>query len=411
MTEGVGLSARGPAGGRPVLDDRPKLLWVADAPAPSNVRQALNGRWELIPYRRDVSLRQQLGAVSLAVLYADGACTANRIDELVRRLSGSPAVAVVLVPEKDQSAWEAVSRRQGQFVCAAQTAAPCALAATFAAAAALQPAIRDLRSELSAARMIDPAAQGGAVEDLKEEMRLAARLQRDFLPQSLPEVGPVRFGVVFRPASWLSGDIYDIIRLDETHVGFYVADAMGHGMPAALLTMFVKKALQTKQIIGNTYQIVPPEVSLARLNADICDQGLSSCQFCTAVYAVLDTAELTLTFARAGHPEPLLIRPNGSAQRLESRGSLLGVFPQDDIEPRRVQLGPGDRLLAYSDGAEEVLCHNPAGPRRQLEDLAAPWAAVPRDQLLAELTARADARRPGNRYDDDITFILADIEP
>ena len=125
------------------------------------------------------------------------------------------------------------------------------------AAGELQPAIRDLRDELSTARAARAPENAGAFQGLQEEMRLAARLQQDFLPRSLPEVGAVRFGVLFRPVSWLSGDIYDIARLDETHVGFYVVDAMGHGMPAALLTMFVKKALQTKRIIGNTYQIIP----------------------------------------------------------------------------------------------------------------------------------------------------------
>ena len=82
------------------------------------------------------------------------------------------------------------------------------------------------------------------------------------MSRRLPEVGPIRFGALYRPATWVSGDIYDVVRLDETHVGFYVADAVGHGMPAALLTMFIKKALLTKRILGHTYEILPPHVSL-----------------------------------------------------------------------------------------------------------------------------------------------------
>ncbi|HAU37257.1 MAG TPA: hypothetical protein DCX07_06020, partial [Phycisphaerales bacterium] len=105
------------------------------------------------------------------------------------------------------------------------------LAARLDAAAALQPTIVRLRDELAAARQASDKAERTFVE-LGEEMRLAARLQRDFLPRRLPEVGPARFGVLYRPATWVSGDIYDILRLDETHVGFYVADAVGHGMPA-----------------------------------------------------------------------------------------------------------------------------------------------------------------------------------
>ena len=349
--------------------------------------------------------------MSLALLYANGAGDVGRFEEVLSHLSGTGAVGVVLVPEQDRAAWQTVWRRGGQFVCASQAAPPAELAATLAAAAALQPAIHDLRSRLSRANAACPPEDVGALEGLREEMRLAARLQRDFLPHRLPEVGPLRFSVLFRPASWVSGDIYDVARLDETHVGFYVVDAMGHGLPAALLTMFVKKALQTKRIIGNTYEIVPPEASLAQLDADICEHEFSNCQFCTAIYGVLDTAELSLTFARAGHPEVLLVRPDGSVRRLRSRGSLLGVLPDNHIEAKRLPLERGDRLLAYTDGAEEILCRGPDGQRRQLEEVASAWAGLPRDQVLQEVGACADAAPPDLRYEDDITFIVVDIEP
>ena len=101
---------------------------------------------------------------------------------------------------------------------------------------------------------------------LDEELRLAARLQRDFLPKSLPQLGDVRFHTLFRPAGYVSGDIYDVMRLDEQHVAFYIADAVGHGMPAALLTMFLKHALATKEIYGGGYRLLKPSESMARLN-------------------------------------------------------------------------------------------------------------------------------------------------
>src|SRR6202453_5516879 len=84
---------------------------------------------------------------------------------------------------------------------------------------------------------------------LDEELRLAAKLQQDFLPKTLPQIGPVHFHTLFLPAGYVSGDFYDVMRLDEKHIGFYIADAVGHGVPAALLTMFIKHALATKQII------------------------------------------------------------------------------------------------------------------------------------------------------------------
>jgi len=66
-----------------------------------------------------------------------------------------------------------------------------------------------------------------------QELRLDSRLQRDFLPKQLPTVGDIRFHVLYRPATWVCGDVYDVQRLDERFIGFYLADAVGHGVAAA----------------------------------------------------------------------------------------------------------------------------------------------------------------------------------
>ena len=212
--------------------------------------------------------------------------------------------------------------------------------------------------------------------------------------------------MLYRPASFVSGDIYDIARLDETRVGLYIADAVGHGMPAALMTMFIKRALQTKRIVGNTYEILPPEVSLAQVNEDICSQELSSCQFCTAVYAVLDTADLSLAYARAGHPEPLLVRRDGGTELLGGNGCLLGVFEGQAFEPRRVQLEPGDRVILYTDGAHDALRTERELP---FAEILAPFLRLPRDDLLIQLNMRIEAAGRRDRPADDITIIVLDV--
>ena len=387
-----------------------KLLWLGELSHSTAVRNVLGDHWQLTPFRSDRPLAEQLREVCLAVVYTNGHDDIQGLGAILNDLDRSAVVAVVMPPADARASWRMLSRRRGQFICLAQEASAQQLAAALTAAASLQPAIHNLHTELSAARGL--SGDGATpVAELDEEMRLASRLQRDFLPRSLPQVGPVRFDVAFHPASWVSGDIYDVTRLDETHVGFYVADAVGHGMPAALMTMFIKKSLQTKRITGNTYEIVPPEASLAQLNADICQQDLTSCQFCTAVYAVLDTADLMLTFARAGHPKPLLIGSDGSIRLLPCPGSLLGVFPDAEFESRRIQLSPGDRLLVYSDGAEEVLCHVGEDTDRPLPEVADVWRGMPRDELIRYLATRAkDRPRGGSRFEDDITVLIVDVE-
>src|SRR5439155_5857770 len=143
-----------------------------------------------------------------------------------------------------------------------------------------------LRLEVNALRRRDQTLHF-YLSRVDDEMRLAARLQQDFLPKSLPQVGRVHFHTLFRPAGYVSGDLYDVMRLDEKHVGFYMADAVGHGMPAALLTMFIKNALVTKEIGAGGYRLLAPGETIAKLNEALVGQNLSYATFATAIYGLI----------------------------------------------------------------------------------------------------------------------------
>lgn len=192
-------------------------------------------------------------------------------------------------------------------------------------------------------------------DNLAEQLRLAGLVQQDFLPTQLPSTDEVQWATVFLPAEWVSGDIYDIVRIDEQHIGFYVADVVGHGMPAALLTIFLKQALLMRETYESNYHIFPPAEVLKNLNMRMAAQKLSGYQFATCCYCLLNIKTLQLTFARAGHPYPILIRGGQQLEQLEIRGSLLGVFEQAEYTQQTVQLQPGDKLLLYSDGAEPFI--------------------------------------------------------
>jgi serine phosphatase RsbU (regulator of sigma subunit) len=383
-------------------------LWLSDEAAPANVRRAAQGRWRLRHGRRREPLAPQLHHAALALVsLGSQANDPKELSDLVDAVDRADAVAVVLLPADARLAWRVLSRHEGKFLCVRRDIAPEELAARMDAAASLQPALHKLQEELAVARSMW-TRQGDAMGEMDEEMRLAARLQRDFLPRRLPEVGPVRFAALYRPLGWVSGDIYDVARLDESHVGFYVADVVGHGLPAALLTMFIKRGLQTKRIEGNSYQIIPPHTALAQLNADLCEQNLTSCQFCTAAYCVLDVPSLTLSYARAGHPEPIVVHADGSASALASDGPLLGVFPDAQFALATAKLSPGDRVILYSDGAEESLGGARRSREKLMEVLATQWRR-PRGEMLLYLTGLIDDGRQRNQGADDITIIVMDV--
>ena len=191
-------------------------------------------------------------------------------------------------------------------------------------------------------------------EDTQHQLEMAAHVQRNFLPNRLPDSDKFRWAAMFRPAEWVSGDMYDITRLDEQHIGFYLADAVGHSMPAALLTMFLKQATVMRQTIGNDYYIFQPWEVMKTLNLRMSEQELAGCLFATSFYATLNTETLLLKYARAGHPYPILIREDKIVQ-LQSRGGLLGVFPEAEFQQRSLQLRSHDKLFVYSDGGEPLV--------------------------------------------------------
>jgi len=196
---------------------------------------------------------------------------------------------------------------------------------------------------------------GALVDNLAEQLRMAGLVQHDFLPTQLPNTDEVQWATSFMPAEWVSGDIYDIVRIDEQHIGFYVVDAVGHSMPAALLTIFLKQALAMRETLDNNYRIFSPAEVIKNLNVRMAVQKLSGYQFATCCYCLLNIKTLQLTYARAGHPYPILIRLHEPPRQLETRGSLLGIFEHAEYVQQSVQLQLGDKLLLYSDGAEPFI--------------------------------------------------------
>lgn len=246
---------------------------------------------------------------------------------------------------------------------------------------------------------------GDLVDSLTEQLRLAGLVQRDFLPSHLPNCDEARWAAMFLPAEWVSGDIYDVARIDEQHVGFYLADAVGHSMPAALLTIFIKQALVMRETIGNSYSIFPPADVMKNLNLKMADQKLSGYQFATCCYGLLNIKTRQLTFARAGHPYPILLRPGQPPQQLQTRGSLLGIFENAEFVQRTIQLEAGDRLLLYSDGAESLIGRLSGEEGFQFtEDLVAVKDA-PITEIIDRLTELADNRKVDPAEIDDLTIV------
>ena len=192
-------------------------------------------------------------------------------------------------------------------------------------------------------------------EQIDNELLLAGQLQRDFLPKQLPNVPGLQFVTLMRPYSWVSGDIYDIFRIDENHVGMYVADAVGHGVAAGLLTMFIKQAITPKRVENKSYRILPPAEVLHELNQSMSLHNLPNCQYVTICYSVINFRTLKAQVARAAHPAPVVMDRDGEIRPVEcDAGCVIGVFPEQKYVQTEIDLRPGQRMVIYSDGLEEA---------------------------------------------------------
>ena len=244
-----------------------------------------------------------------------------------------------------------------------------------------------------------------AYQQIDGELELARRIQRSFLPQEMPQVSGARFAAHFEMCGHVGGDFYDVFRLDESHVGLYVADAMGHGVPAALLTIFVKKGVRAKEVFGKQYRLVPPAEVLGRLNRDLVEQALSDQPFITMIYALFDHRERTLRFARAGHPHPLYLPRDGEPCRWEVNGSLLGIFETSFAEQTH-RLNVGDKVLLYSDGIDGARFGGCEPGLESLLACAVLHRARPVEELVPLLVGElfATGERP-----DDLTLLGLEV--
>ncbi len=398
-------TAPNPVFARPCAPGDAIVLWISNDPPPEDLARAIAGRCRIRPISLGDSITGHLDGVTAAVI-SPGEAAPGQVARVLAELKQTPLVGL-LIGDLSSAPQPGPADGPSRIVIAPPDAPAAALAAQLTTLLQLQPAISALQAELEHARKA-----GGEMDNtfgqIEEEMRLAARLQRDFLPKQLPDVGSVAFSVMFRPASWVSGDIYDVLRLDETQTGFYVADAVGHGMPAALLTMFIKQALPTKRIAGRAYEIIAPDNAMIELNRAICDQGLSSCQFCTAVYGIIDSKTLDLTYARGGHPEPLLLGADGTVAELDAPGTLLGVFEEATFELGRVRLSPGDRIVLHSDGAECVFRNAGSSGRDEFVEAVVSHRHLPIDEFVFQLSGLIDNRQGSLHPEDDVTILVVE---
>ncbi len=193
---------------------------------------------------------------------------------------------------------------------------------------------------------------------LENELNIAQDIQSSLLPKKLPEYKDYEISAFFKPAKRVGGDFYDFFELGENKLGIIIGDVSGKGLGAAIYTTLIKGIFQTLAYESSS------TVELFEKANSLIYNMLDKKSFITAIYAVLDTSNNTLTFSRAGH-EPLLIYEYGSGEfkSYVNKGLGLGLDKGsklvDNLEEQTVNIKVKDTILIYTDGLVDL--NNNAG--------------------------------------------------
>ncbi len=252
-------------------------------------------------------------------------------------------------------------------------------------------------------------------DQMDQEMRMAGRLQRDLLPARMPGRPGLRFAQLYRPATWVSGDFYDVFDIDDSHVGIFQGDAMGHGAAAALVTMFLRQALEPVREIDGARLIVPPAEVLDKMHRALARQDLPNAQFVTAAYAVMNAVSGELTIARGGHPHPLRISSEGEIDIIEVDGGLMGLSEIDpDIQSVSLNVRAGEKIIFFTDGIEDLLIDKqiePVDDRPVFTPLMREWAQMGADGIVDAIGRHLDCCEGSLNPEDDVTVLVLECQP
>lgn len=182
---------------------------------------------------------------------------------------------------------------------------------------------------------------------LQAQLEIARHVQLELLPPSDPQISNFDISAYVFPTEQVSGDYYDWVEVFEDQIGIVVADAVGKGIPAALLMAFLRASLRSGVQIGYA-----PHIAMAKVSNLLWD-STETHQFITAIYGILDATNRTFVFSNAGHNPPLLIKPDGEYKFIEYGNMPLGMFRDVHYHQHFIRIEPGQVLVLYTDGITE----------------------------------------------------------
>jgi sigma-B regulation protein RsbU (phosphoserine phosphatase) len=196
---------------------------------------------------------------------------------------------------------------------------------------------------------VEASARIKADRRVKTELEIAHNVQQKFFPNQTRQLAGIDYSGRCVPAREVSGDYYDFLDVGDAGIGFVLADVSGKGIGAALLMANLQACFRSQAMDALRY----PAAMLRSVNK-LFFESTPPEHFATLFFAHYDDRERRLRYANCGHPPPILLRADGSVERLSATATVLGVFSQWTSEEKIVDLKTGDTLVIFSDGITEA---------------------------------------------------------
>ena len=236
---------------------------------------------------------------------------------------------------------------------------------------------------------------------IEAQLEVARQVQLELLPDNDPQLDNFEISAYIFPTEEVSGDYYDWVKIFDDQIGITVADAVGKGIPAALLMSFLRASLRAGVQIGYA-----PHIALAKVSNLLWD-STEEHQFITGIYGILDSTNRTFVFSNAGHNPPLLIKPDGEYRYVEYGDLPLGMFYDMHYHQHFIRFEKGQVMVIYTDGITEAT--NESGEEYGQERLAKrilEGIELPAKQLIDHIRKGVADFTERKFLDDDGTLFI-----
>ncbi|MCB0667649.1 MAG: SpoIIE family protein phosphatase [Saprospiraceae bacterium] len=239
-------------------------------------------------------------------------------------------------------------------------------------------------------------------EKILSELNRAKIVQQFLLPAEYPVTPDLEFASLFVPMEQIGGDFYDILTIEEGVYGLLIADVVGHGIPAALLT-FMSSTTFKNSVQGITSTATTIAETNRKLQGKMPDDA-----FVTMFYAIYESKSRRLTYTQAGHPEAYLLRKKtGEIISLKTGDTILGIFSHNEVSytEKSIELNPGDKLILYTDAIMDAMAQDDSRPNMGLKDFLKLQKHLPIHKLFDLVYNEGLRLSENSSYPDDFTII------